>query len=117
MNPMQEQVIEFCEKFNVQQAPHPELRDCKLRRKLIAEEAIETIKAIDEGDFEGAIDGLCDLAYVVFQAAVVWGVDLQEFFDEVHRANMAKEGGGNRDDGKILKPAGWKASDIAGIRV
>ena len=115
MNRMQHQVQEFCEKFGIPTAKHPELWDRELRRKLIAEEAIETITAIDQGDFECAIDGLCDLAYVVFQAAAVWGIDLQEFFDEVHRANMAKEGGGKRADGKILKPAGWTPPDIAGI--
>jgi hypothetical protein len=28
---------------------------------------------------------------------------------------MAKEGGGAREDGKILKPPGWVAPDIAGV--
>ena len=39
---------------------------------------------------------------------MTWGVDLDEIFAEVHRANLAKAGGPVRIDGKILKPEGWK---------
>ncbi len=62
-----------------------------------------------------AIDGLCDSNYVNFGTAVVLGVDLQPFYDEVHRSNMAKEGGPMRADGKVLKPEGWQPPRIAEI--
>jgi hypothetical protein len=42
-------------------------------------------------------------------------VDLEPFFAEVHRTNMAKVGGPVRPDGKKLKPEGWQPPDIAGI--
>lgn len=42
-------------------------------------------------------------------------IDLPDVWEAVQAANMAKEGGGTREDGKILKPPGWQAPDIAGI--
>ena len=44
-----------------------------------------------------------------------YGIDIRPIWDEVHRTNMAKEGGGSRTDGKIMKPAGWQPPDIAGL--
>lgn len=86
-----------------------------MRAELIREEAAETVKAIEDGDLVAAIDGLCDLLYVTYGAAVEWGIDLAPFWDEVHRTNMAKVGGPTRGDGKKLKPPGWTPPDIAGI--
>lgn len=108
----------------------PALRDVDLRAELIMEEAVETAEAAtgrvirweyaDEGvlrhpDFAKAIDGLCDLLYVVYGSAVRWGIDLEPFFREVHAANMAKLNGPRRSDGKQLKPEGWREPDIQGI--
>lgn len=41
-------------------------------------------------------------------AAGVLGVDLRPYFREVHRTNMLKMLGPMREDGKKLKPEGWK---------
>lgn len=41
-------------------------------------------------------------------AAEGLGVDLRPFFKEVHRTNMHKLRGPVRDDGKQLKPEGWR---------
>jgi predicted HAD superfamily Cof-like phosphohydrolase len=60
-------------------------------------------------------DALADLAYVTVGANVAWGLPAAEVFDEVHRSNMAKQGGERRADGKILKPAGWTPPDVAGV--
>jgi predicted HAD superfamily Cof-like phosphohydrolase len=60
-------------------------------------------------------DGLADLDYVVEAARLVFGIHGQEIADEVQRANMAKVGGPIREDGKRLKPEGWKPPDIAGV--
>jgi predicted HAD superfamily Cof-like phosphohydrolase len=121
------------------------LREPELRAKLIMEEAIETVaamgfsawavieqngqpgvdphkriasfhKSFDKPDFDETIDGLADLLYVVYGAAVTFGIDLDPFFDEVHRSNMAKDGGATREDGKILKPEGWQPPAIRAIR-
>ena len=41
------------------------------------------------------------------------GLDLAPFFEEVHRTNMLKLTGPVREDGKRLKPEGWKPPRIA----
>ena len=66
-------------------------------------------------DWPEMVDALCDLLYVVFGAAVSMGVDLDPFFDAVHKANMLKSTGPVREDGKRLKPPGWTPPDIAGL--
>ena len=118
MNRMQSQVEAFHAKFGqrvMADSPTPGIHRPLLRVSLIEEEAQETCDAIEAGDLVGAIDGLCDLIYVALGTAIEFGIDLEPFFDEVHRSNMAKEAGPMRADGKILKPAGWAPPDIAGI--
>ena len=101
-------------------SPPPEKPDLErfpgaLRVRLIQEEADEFAQAVADGDPAEMVDALCDLLYVTYGAAVDLGVDLQPFFAEVHRSNMAKVGGRRREDGKWLKPAGWTPPDIAGL--
>jgi predicted HAD superfamily Cof-like phosphohydrolase len=61
------------------------------------------------------IDGLCDIVYVALGTAATFGVDLDPFFREVQRSNMAKAGGERREDGKRLKPPGWTPPEIERI--
>jgi predicted HAD superfamily Cof-like phosphohydrolase len=42
-------------------------------------------------------------------------VDIEPFFEEVHRSNMAKVGGTRRPDGKWLKPPDWQPPDLTRI--
>src|SRR3990167_4552817 len=63
-------------------------------------------------DLAEAIDGLCDTIVVSYGAAVEMGVDLELFYDEVMRTNMAKVDGPMRADGKRLKPEGWQPPRI-----
>lgn len=93
----------------------PKLSRVKLRIDLMREELFELMDAAESGDLVSAIDGMVDLLYVIHGAAIEWGVDLDPFFDEVHEANMAKVGGPVREDGKRLKPPGWKPPDIAAV--
>lgn len=54
-----------------------------------------------------------DLANGCWKAgALALGVDLRPFFLEVHRTNMHKLTGPKREDGKQLKPEGWKPPRI-----
>lgn len=144
MNPHQTATLEFHEKFGAAIGDRINLDHREVRAKLIMEEAVETCAALgyrvsalideqgipgerahrevarftgsyDEPNLVEVIDGLCDLLYVVYGAAVTMGIDLDPFYAEVHRSNMAKEGGGTRADGKILKPAGWLPPDIESI--
>lgn len=115
MHKQQNDVAEFHAALDIPIARTPGLRRVELRCALLAEECRETIEAAEVADLVGAIDGLCDLIVVAYGAALEWGVDLEPFWDEVHRTNMAKVGGPTRPDGKKLKPAGWQPPDIAGI--
>jgi predicted HAD superfamily Cof-like phosphohydrolase len=111
---MQYQVEEFHRAFKHPVGDAPAIRRPELRVKLIREESKEICDAIEAGDLVEAIDGVCDLLYVTIGAAVEFGVDIEPIFDEVHRSNMAKLGGPTREDGKTLKPEGWRPPDIAG---
>lgn len=86
-----------------------------LRSRLIIEEASELMGAIAHSDLIGIADGIVDLIYVTVGAAHEFGLPLDELWDEVHRSNMAKVGGPIREDGKVLKPAGWRPPDVAGV--
>jgi predicted HAD superfamily Cof-like phosphohydrolase len=56
-------------------------------------------------------DALVDAIYYICDSAVRHGMDLDPLFAIVHQANMGKVVNGKvirREDGKILKPAGWR---------
>lgn len=86
-----------------------------LRAKLIGEEVTETIEALYNNDLEKIADGIVDSIVVLIGTALVYGIDIRPVWDEIHKTNMAKAGGAFRDDGKLLKPEGWKEPDIASI--
>jgi predicted HAD superfamily Cof-like phosphohydrolase len=67
-------------------------KDGELRGNLIAEEAKELQKAIEEGDMVGVLDALVDLQYVLDGAVLAFGLKniFPEAFKEVHRSNMSK---------------------------
>ena len=113
-----EAVLEFHRAFDVLVGRAPASPDSgvvDLRLKLIKEELAELEAAMAEGDLIGIADGLADLLYVVYGTAVSYGMDIRPIFDEVHRSNMAKVGGAKREDGKVLKPDGWAAPNLAPI--
>lgn len=57
-------------------------------------------------------DALGDLVYVIAGAALTWGIDLTAVVEEIHASNMTKIGGEKRADGKVLKPATYRAPNI-----
>jgi len=122
MNKHQKMVEEFM-KATGQYVPSRPTFDgypADLRVDLIYEESEEFADAVYEDDeckleWDKAIDALADLLYVTYGAASTMGIDIEPFFEEVHRANMEKVGGPVREDGKILKPPNWKEPDIKGI--
>lgn len=142
MHKAQSQVREFHR--DVIDAPispaEPRFRNARLRAALILEEAIETVEALvgtrqaremveeaaaglswenghpnQEPNLVEAIDGLCDTIVVSYGTAEEIGIDLEPFYDEVMRSNMAKRGGPVRADGKRLKPPGWTPPDLESI--
>lgn len=116
MHKAQQDVSEFHrEVLGIEDPDTPAIRRPELRAELIREEARETVAAIEVGDLIAAIDGLCDLIWVAYGTAGEFGIDLEPFWNEVYRTNMAKANGPVREDGKQLKPNGWVGPDIAGI--
>lgn len=106
----QAMVEEFHRKFGAKVNERPAVlteKDYELRYRLIREELEETLVAMKNGNLVKISDGLADMLYVVLGTAVAYGIDMDEIFQKVHAANMRKEGGGTRPDGKILKPPGW----------
>lgn len=92
--------------------PHP-TENYELYRKLITEE----LKELDDANnAEEHLDALIDLIYVTIGAGIALGHDMQGAWNEVHTTNMAKLGPDGkpiiRPDGKVIKPAGWKAPQL-----
>merc|ERR1712154_117051 len=63
-------------------------------------------------------DAFVDIWYYSLNAMAKKGVNLSKIFELVHDANMAKKDPmtgkfKKRDDGKILKPNGWRAPNVA----
>ena len=84
----------------------------KLRRVLIQEEYTELMDAINNGDDDEVLKELCDLVYVCVGFAVTYGWSFDTAFNRVHQSNMSKlDADGNpayREDGKVVKPKGYK---------
>lgn len=65
-------------------------------------------------------DALVDSNYYALNTAAKHGMNLDKVFDAVHDANMSKcdlKTGKflRREDGKIIKPDGWKSPDIVQV--
>jgi predicted HAD superfamily Cof-like phosphohydrolase len=114
-------VMEFHRAFGQrigEQPALPEMEERNLRYLLLEEEFNEYEKAESENDLVEIADALADIIYIACGTAVSYGIPLDKIFDEVHRSNMTKLVDGKvlrRKDGKIQKPAGWTAPDVAGI--
>jgi len=111
-------VLDFHKKFDSDigespSIPSPDVK--KLRIKLIKEETKELKDALQKKDIVATADAIVDLLYVTIGTAIACGIDPRPVWDEVQKANMAKEGGGKREDGKIMKPAGWQEPDVKSI--
>lgn len=91
----------------------------RLRIELINEEFTELKDALDAGDMIATADALGDIAYVVYGAAVSYGIELDPVIREIHRSNMSKlDNDGQpitREDGKILKSNNYTPPDISGV--
>ena len=109
-------IVDFHEQVMKDEFPKkpyiPSFKLQTLRGRLIIEETEETLNAIDNSDIVEMTDGIVDSIVVLLGTAITYGIDLRPIWDEVHRTNMAKMGGKLREDGKLLKPEGWKPPEI-----
>ena len=115
-----EKVAEFMTSFGQEVVTKPVFPNkdvMKMRVALIDEELQELKDAIKDRDIVEVADALTDILYVVYGAGHTFGVDLDACFSEVHRSNMSKlmpdDSVKRREDGKVLKPLGWKAPELA----
>ena len=121
MTDMFNSVVEFQKAFGQLVSDKPEFPDSKtriLRMRLLSEEFVEYNTAEIGDNFIEVADALADLIYIACGTAASYGIPLNAIFEEVHRSNMAKLVDGKplkREDGKIIKPEGWKPPDIEKI--
>ena len=85
---------------------------------LIKEEVAELQVAVDACDPVEQLDALIDILVVTIGAIHSGGFDAEGAWKEVMRSNFAKidkETGmvRKREDGKVLKPLGWTAPELA----
>ena len=65
----------------------------QFRLAMMQEELDETKMAFDDKNAEEMVDGIIDLCVFAIGTLEVFGVDANKAWDEVYRANMAKEVG------------------------
>jgi predicted HAD superfamily Cof-like phosphohydrolase len=136
MNKWQKDVEEF-HRMSGRSTINSRMDGLPLRNSLIQEEAKEVDMAVR--DIEATEDShdivwlsrmderraeyvkeLVDLLYVTIGGFVELGVDAEAVWNAVHASNMSKVDGTlgpiqRRSDGKVIKPLGWKAPDIAAL--
>lgn len=71
-----------------------------------------------EGNRAEMVKEMADVQVTLSNLAWFFDVDLEKAFDIVHKNNMSKVTGGRvfrREDGKIMKPEGYKPVDMRGL--
>ena len=86
--------------------------------KLIDEEHQELLEATLSDDRVEQLDALIDILVVTIGAIHSAGFDAEGAWKEVMRTNFAKVDHNTgkvrkREDGKVLKPVGWKSPELA----
>ncbi len=92
----------------------------KFRLDFLVEELGETLEASANNDPEEIVDGLIDICVVAIGTLLAFDIDPDRAWNEVHKANMAKEVGVKKERPNPLglpdlhKPEGWKAPSHKG---
>ena len=121
MNPIVASLLEFNQAFDIPKLDSPDIGPeelIELRIKLLREEVEEYAEAARAGDLVEVLDALADIGYILAGTILNHGMQdiYDDAFDEVHRSNMAKLVDGKvlrREDGKVMKPQGWTAPQLA----
>lgn len=108
-------VNKWHKKFRFHKEPMT-LEKMKFRAQLQMEEHDEFQQAVYEGNAEETVDALIDTIWIALGTLDLLGVDFEKAFNEVARANMAKERGikpGREQSGgfDVIKPEGWVGPD------
>ena len=114
-----EDVKKFMETFGqiVQTKPQfPDEKTVQLRFDLIKEELNELEEAMKTKDLKEVADALTDILYVTYGAGYAYGINLDECFKEVQRANMSKLGNNGKpiynENGKVMKGPNYIKPDL-----
>jgi predicted HAD superfamily Cof-like phosphohydrolase len=109
----------FMEKFGQMVRTKPQFPDDKtmeLRLDLIKEELSELEDAMKKKDLKEVADALTDILYVTYGAGYAYGIDLDQCFKEVQRANMSKLGEDGKPiyngKGKVMKGPNYTAPNL-----
>lgn len=97
--------------------PIGETDQSKLYKKLIDEEYQEFLEAFYTDDTAEEIDACFDMMWVIIGYMKSRGWDCENIWDEGAKSNLSKIDPNTglvrrREDGKILKPEGWKPPDF-----
>jgi len=110
----------FMEKFGQMVRTTPQFPDDKtmqLRLDLIKEELSELEEAMKTKNLKEIADALTDILYVTYGAGYAYGIDLDQCFKEVQRANMSKLGEDGKpiynDQGKVMKGPNYIKPDLS----
>ena len=110
----------FMEKFGQMVRTKPQFPDNKtmqLRLDLIKEELSELEEAMKTKNLKEVADALTDILYVTYGAGYAYGIDLDECFKEVQRANMSKLGEDGKpiynEQGKVMKGPNYTEPDLS----
>ncbi len=123
-------VAEFHRVFDLPVATSPDAaavpeQVAALRQRLLDEEVGELAAAVAARDVLAVAHELADVVYVAYGTALTYGIDLDAVLAEVHRSNLSKHPDAGdpagpagrtaerRDDGKVLKGAGYRRPDVA----
>lgn len=106
---------EFCEVL-AELMPSKHARTwIEVLRQEITEDCGYYVKMGDRIDLASLAKELIDLEVVTVGCAAEFGLPHDQVADLVMDSNDAKATGPTREDGKRLKPEGWKEPDVAGL--
>ena len=110
-------VFEDINKFATACDQAPSEANYKMYLDLIREEVGELEEAITENDRIEQLDALIDILVVTIGAVRAGGMNAEGAWKEVMDTNFAKIDPTTgkvikREDGKVLKPEGWKAPEL-----
>lgn len=93
----------------------------EFRTRFLEEELTEFKEAVANGSLEKAADALVDLVYVALGTAHMLNLPWEPLWQEVQRANMAKERATSAAQSKrgstldVIKPPGWQPPSFTSI--
>ena len=94
----------------------PNEKTMQLRLDLIKEELNELEIAMKTKNLKEVADALTDILYVTYGAGYAYGIDLDNCFKEVQRANMSKLGKDGKpifnEKGKVMKGPNYSEPNL-----